>query len=776
MEMETVGGKVETIQGIAESIPIARSPHIECRRIYYRRMGEVVQMESFRRRQVVQSILAVSGGIGLAGCSSDTSGCENVKTASFRTEDGDEFWISAYVPIAIDPKTGEPISNPDDCSEVPSYNNSDPSDSVTQESVIVPADEYTIDGAEADYLDKDLKYNELEIPIQIVWGSTLETHEGIEVITRIEPRNDVMKNVFHSQVRENSPVQGFEALAPLPAEHRFDLAEEASKADDTSKNIGSPKITYPMRNTAEEISLIRGDFNRGFTIPVKFSLEIDFSDNCEVSLDRYPTKGPYTSTMLVANTNSAFTIPDALLDSAGAAVTTLEEYANDWASTGADATQLTALAANRNDLSDEQLEAGLRVSQKGISAFDDLLEEKASEYDECFSHPGGPTLTLNTTIGESATDGMETSTRTPSPPSSQTPRPFQPFTQFQLDDANTGFGPDLRSPPADSERSVNRISDSACKVPPVLADGRMYACFGNRVAMFDREHELIDSHDLGEDVDVVTTPTVVDGVVYLGTDEPAMYAIKFDGSDGWRVSPFRGEPVSPTFHEGYLYTATDSGRLYCLGTDGRIAEYTDFSFDGPSTPRQSLPSDGEQLYVSGTKEIQAFKFESLEPAWEKPLDTWSYTNDLPAVSTDERSLVYSPEGDGVVARRQADGQVVWQSEADTTSSVPTVTDQWVYVTSGSQSEVRAYRRGEGPKDARIPTNRKDLGADIVGEVLVAGDYVYCSTDYGVHCLNKSLDSVWEASYDEGINDVETAPVVANDAVYVGTENGLILIE
>lgn len=362
----------------------------------------------------------------------------------------------------------------------------------------------------------------------------------------------------------------------------------------------------------------------------------------------------------------------------------------------------------------------------------------------------------------------------------ETQKPRQPITQFQLDNANTGFGPGSIGPPGEENPSVEFLSNNGCEVRPVLSDGRLYGCIENKIIAFDRNHEVIWEHPLNGDATIITTPTIDNGVLHIATDEPAMYALELSDEEAtqkWTLSDtFEDDPISPTAHDGQLYTATESQYLYRIQTDGTIADSVELSFGGPTSPRQSLPTDGRRIFVSGKYGIHAFELDSLTPAWETPRKTADYTNDVPAVSTTESPLVYSPEGNELVARKPGNGDVVWRSESAVFASVPTITPDRVFAGSESRRKLRSYRRGTKRADPRPPEAVVELDDDIVGEVTVAGEHVYCATDQSIYCLERSsLETVWKVSDAIEGNTIKSTPVVSGGTVYAATSGGIVAL-
>ncbi len=358
-----------------------------------------------QRRRFLSGLGAVGGSALFAGCNginqSVDSPIEEIplcQQANFESEDGDQFMIGAYVPLLMD--TDETlVSDPGGCTGVANLGRFNPGNKLNPSSIIAPEEEVLATGSDG-FLFKDL-----HIPIYIVWDSTLDSNEGIAVQVEIEPIHDSLAEVF-SNYASIPDAEGTASWVPLPEDRMFNVADRVSEVAD-SGYYASTRITYPIEKDGN--SLVRTRFKGGFTIPVRFSLEVDFSGNCAVPFEAYPLEGPYTETMLVVTSNNSTRDITRVLGSAGRSVSLLETVATGWASAGADAVQLTALNANRDDLSEEQFGAGVRVSIEGITGFNDILTEQVQRNSNCFTFPAGPSIYINNEI-ESGEQSLQTRT------------------------------------------------------------------------------------------------------------------------------------------------------------------------------------------------------------------------------------------------------------------------------------------------------------------------------------------------------------------------------
>ncbi len=66
-------------------------------------------------------------------------------------------------------------------------------------------------------------------------------------------------------------------------------------------------------------------------------------------------------------------------------------------------------------------------------------------------------------------------------------------------------------------------------------------------------------------ISVISSPAVVDGVVYVGSDDGNLYAIEAaTGSERWRFTTGDQVNSSPAVVDGVVYVGSDDGNLYAV--------------------------------------------------------------------------------------------------------------------------------------------------------------------------------------------------------------------
>ena len=111
---------------------------------------------------------------------------------------------------------------------------------------------------------------------------------------------------------------------------------------------------------------------------------------------------------------------------------------------------------------------------------------------------------------------------------------------------------------------------------------------------------------------MISSPTVVDGVAYVGSEDQKVYA--FSTSDGTKVWEFKtGGPVFSSCcvgDDGVLYVGSEDKKVYALSAaDG--TKLWDFSAMGPVCARPAV-DDGVVYFGSDDQKAYALVWSSSE--------------------------------------------------------------------------------------------------------------------------------------------------------------------
>jgi len=260
---------------------------------------------------------------------------------------------------------------------------------------------------------------------------------------------------------------------------------------------------------------------------------------------------------------------------------------------------------------------------------------------------------------------------------------------------------------------------------------------------------------------VFSSPAVVDGKVYVGSNDGKIYCLNAaTGASIWNYTTGDMVSSSPAVAGGSVYVGSWDNKVYCLrASDG----YKEWEFPtGDDVVAPPAVVDGYVYVGSSDNKIYCLRASDGYKEWEYPtgLDVWT----SPAVA-DGYVYVASEEGK-VYCLRASDGYKEWEAITMSSYSSPAVTDDKVYVGSWD-NKVRCLNATTGTSIWNYTT-----GDNVRSSPAVADGKVYVgSYDNKVYCLRAS-DGYKEWEFSTG-DDVWSSPAVADGKVYVGSNDGKI---
>jgi eukaryotic-like serine/threonine-protein kinase len=286
------------------------------------------------------------------------------------------------------------------------------------------------------------------------------------------------------------------------------------------------------------------------------------------------------------------------------------------------------------------------------------------------------------------------------------------------------------------------------------SDGEMYALSAATGRVLWTKG--IGSYDFG------CAPTVDRGVVYMGGPE-GLYALDArTGGMRWFL-PTGRIGSSPTLVNGVLYVGTDDGNLYAIDA---VRGKRLWSFPTGGIIRSS-PAVVRGVVYTGSRDDNLYAIDAVrgKRLWSFP--TGGKIDSSPAVA---RGVVYAGSGDGkLYAVDAVTGKRLWSFPTDgSIDSSPAVANGEVYAASqGGKLYVFDSARGALLWTASIGGG-SDSSPAIANGVLYIG-----STDHRLYAFNASgcgrasCSSLWT---DTTGNFVRSSPTVANGYVYVGSDD------
>jgi outer membrane protein assembly factor BamB len=102
----------------------------------------------------------------------------------------------------------------------------------------------------------------------------------------------------------------------------------------------------------------------------------------------------------------------------------------------------------------------------------------------------------------------------------------------------------------------------------------------------------------------VSSPAVANGVVYIGSSDDTLYALKGDtGAELWRFSTL-GAATSPAVANGVVYVAETDGKVYALNADSGESLW---SFT-TGAPIYSSPAVADGVVYVGSRDHSVYAF------------------------------------------------------------------------------------------------------------------------------------------------------------------------
>ena len=260
---------------------------------------------------------------------------------------------------------------------------------------------------------------------------------------------------------------------------------------------------------------------------------------------------------------------------------------------------------------------------------------------------------------------------------------------------------------------------------------------------------------------VWSSPTVVNGTVYVGSHDANLYAVDAgSGSEQWRFETGDLVRSSPIVVDGTVYVGSADNDLYAVGaSEGR--EQWRFGTVGEVLSSPTLAS-GTVYVGSGNNSLFAVAADSGNEQW-----SFVARGRVCSSPTVADGTVYVGSRDGTLyAVAAGTGNEQWRFGTGLQLlSSPTLGDGTVYV--GSDQSLYAVNAGSGSEQWAFET-----GGRVVSSPTVADGTVYVgSADNNLYALN-AADGTEEWRFETG-DYVYASPTVADGKVYVGSGNGTL---
>jgi len=279
---------------------------------------------------------------------------------------------------------------------------------------------------------------------------------------------------------------------------------------------------------------------------------------------------------------------------------------------------------------------------------------------------------------------------------------------------------------------------------------------------------------------VDSSPTVANGMVYVGSDDHRLYA--FNASCGnascsplWTAATGGIMRSSPAIANGMVYVGSDDGKLYALNAAGcGNASCSPLWTAATGDIIRSSPVVVNGIVYVGSQDgkLYAFNASTGKPLWTASTGGIIYYSS-PAVSD---GVVYVGSKDHqLYAFNASTGKLLWKaSTGNSIFSSPAIANGIVYVGS-SDGKLYAFKISSCSISCSPFWTAATRAAITYSSPAVANGMVYIgSDDHNLYAFNAtgcgqaSCPPVWMASAGDV---VRSSPTVANGVVYVGSDDG-----
>ena len=280
---------------------------------------------------------------------------------------------------------------------------------------------------------------------------------------------------------------------------------------------------------------------------------------------------------------------------------------------------------------------------------------------------------------------------------------------------------------------------------------------------------------------VISSPSVADGMVYVGSQDKNIYCLDSrTGSLVWNFTTGARIKSSPAIADGMVYVGPDDGNVYCLDAeDGSLIWSTDaggqieVNFAAAPALRSSPTVVDGNVYV-GSLDTNVYCLDVEDGDVEWTFKTEGYITSSPAVVDGAVYIVSEePEAGALYKLDAADGSFIWKRElpyeeihtggTDLHAS-PVVVDGMVF----AASNVKQYH-GINTETGNIEWTYTTSG---VGEFIVCSPayndgQLFLVDHYSIVCVDSATGfAVWSSYLGE---ELYVSPTYADGKVYVVTD-------
>lgn len=286
---------------------------------------------------------------------------------------------------------------------------------------------------------------------------------------------------------------------------------------------------------------------------------------------------------------------------------------------------------------------------------------------------------------------------------------------------------------------------------------------------------------------VMSSPSVVDGIVYFGSQDKNFYAVNaWSGTPIWNFTTLDAVEASPAIVNGKLFTGGEDGYVYCLNAYNGSLLWKTFvngslpvTFGSAVMLRSSPAVVDDKVYIGSLDgNLYALNFNNGTIEWK--FKTLGLITSSPTVANDSVYIVSEePASGGLYKLNAQTGDLIWKKtityETQFTGGTdmqgsPTVANGMVF----ASANLRTYY---GINDANGDTiwtfTNPEATEFIVSSPIYLNGQLFVIDKFDIACLNASTGKKVWSSYTG--DELYVAPSYADDKLYIATSERNIFI-
>jgi outer membrane protein assembly factor BamB len=289
---------------------------------------------------------------------------------------------------------------------------------------------------------------------------------------------------------------------------------------------------------------------------------------------------------------------------------------------------------------------------------------------------------------------------------------------------------------------------------------------------------------------VTSSPSVVDGRVYVGSQDKNIYAL--DARSGrllWKFATGFRVKSSPAVFDGKVYIGPDDGYVYCLDAyNGRViwqreaGGYIEAHFDANTKIRSSPAIEGGRVYV-GSLDTNVYCLDANSGNVDWTYKTEGYITSSPAVADGAVYIIsQEPTSAGLYKLDAYNGSRIWKleipyiltSERGTDMHVsPTVADGMVFA-AANKDEYYGINATNGSIEWTYVTMKgTEMGGFLVGSMAYHDGNLFLVDMFFITCVDaKSGEPLWKSWLG---GEIYTSPTYADGKVYASSDRRSIFM-